>query len=108
MIMEERQILIEQMVSDICSHALRLDDVQLQTFLGWLEAHSSRVKTANQVTIKVAFSDDGSTGERFKEALKGWFESLSISGLPWEYHLILNEIAWLCEPAHMMKLQGRE
>ena len=96
--MEERQIWIEQMVMDISTHALRLDEVRLQSFMGWLEAHSCSVKTARQ----------GSMDEQLKEALKGWLESLPIPGLLWEYHLILNEIAWRREPARMMMLQGLE
>jgi len=93
------------MVSDISSHALRLDGVRLQTFLGWLEAHSSRVKTANQVGIEVAVLGEESVDEQLKNALKGWFESLPLPGLLWEYHLLLNEIAWRREPSRMMKSQ---
>jgi hypothetical protein len=88
--MDERQILIDQMVSDISSHALRLDEVRLQGFLRWLEAHGSRMRH------EIVFDTCHRQGmeERFKSTLKGWFESMSIAGTLWEYHLLLNEIAW--------------
>jgi hypothetical protein len=88
--MDERQILIDQMVSDISSHALRLDEVRLQGFLRWLEAHGSRMKHA------IVFALDHREGMevRFKNTLKGWLEPMPIAGLLWEYHLLLNEIAW--------------
>jgi len=92
--MENMQILIEQMVSDISSQALRLHEIRLQLFLDWLNAHSSKVKTSNQARIEVAVHGKGSMADRLKNGLKGWFESLPIPGLLWEYHLLLDEIAW--------------
>ena len=92
--MNDMQVLIEQMVSDISSQAARLDEVRLQKFLEWLKSHSSKVKTMEQVFIEVAGHAEGSMEDRLKNGLKRWFESLSIQGLLWEYHLLLNEIAW--------------
>ena len=36
--MNDMQVLIEQMVSDISSQAVRLDEVRLQKFLEWLKS----------------------------------------------------------------------
>jgi hypothetical protein len=92
--MENMQILIEQMVSDISTRALQLDELRLQIFLEWLKSHSSKVKTVGQVNIEVAVRGEGSMTDRLKNALKHWFESLPMPGLLWEYHLLLDEIAW--------------
>ena len=92
--MNDMQVLIEQMVSDISSQAARLDEVRLQKFLEWLKSHSSKVKTEEQVHIEVAVHGEGSIDDRLKNGLKRWFESLPMQGLLWEYHLLLNEIAW--------------
>ena len=92
--MNDMQVLIEQMVSDISSQAVRLDEVRLQKFLEWLKSHSSQVKTMEQVFVEVAGHDEGSMEDRLKNGLKGWLESLPIPGLLWEYRLLLNELAW--------------
>ena len=92
--MNDMQVLIEQMVSDISSQAARLDEVRLQKFLEWLKSHSSKVKTVGQVHVEVAVHDEGSMDDRLKNDLNRWFESLPMQGLLWEYHLLLNEIAW--------------
>ncbi len=92
--MNDMQVLIEQMVSDISSQAARLDEVRLQKFLEWLKSHSSKVKTVEQVHIEVAVHGEGRIDDRLKYDLKRWFESLPMPGLLWEYHLLLNEIAW--------------
>ena len=92
--MNDMQVLIEQMVSDISSQAVRLDEVRLHKFLEWLKSHSSKVKTVEQVLFEVAVHDEGSIDDRLKNVLKGWLESLPMPGLLWEYHLLLNEIAW--------------
>ena len=92
--MNDMKILIEQMVSDISSQAVRLDEVRLQKFLEWLKSHSSKVKTVEQVHIEVVIHGKGSIDDRLKNGLKNWFESLPMQGLLWEYHLLLDEIAW--------------
>ncbi len=92
--MNDMQVLIEQMVSDISSQAVRLDEVRLHKFLEWLKSHSSKVKTVGQVHVEVAVHSEGSIDDRLKNSLKGWLESLPMPGLLWEYHLLLNEIAW--------------
>lgn len=88
------QILIEQMVSDISSQAVRLDEVRLQKFLEWLKSHSTKVKTVEQVLVEVAVHGEESIDDRLKNDLKRWFESLPMPGLLWEYRLLLNELAW--------------
>ena len=92
--MNDMQVLIEQMVSDISNEASRLSDIRLRLFLQWLSAHSSKVKQAKQAHIEEAIQDQGSIDDRLKNGLKLWFESLPIPGLLWEYHLILDEINW--------------
>ena len=92
--MNDMQVLIEQMVSDISSQAVRLDEIRLQKFLEWLKSHSSKVKTVGQVHVEVAVHDEGSMDDRLKNDLNRWFESLPMQGLLWEYHLLLNELAW--------------
>ena len=92
--MNDMQVLIEQMVSDISSQAVQLDEVRLQKFLEWLKSHSSKVKTVDQGCVEVAVHGEGSIDDRLKNGLKGWLESLPMPGLLWEYHLLLNEIAW--------------
>jgi hypothetical protein len=92
--MSDMQILIEQMVSDISSQAVRLDEVRLQKFLEWLKSHSSKVNTVEQVHIEVAIHDERRIDDCLKNDLKRWFESLPMPGLLWEYHLLLNEIVW--------------
>ena len=92
--MNDIQVLIEQMVSDISSQAVRLDEVRLQKFLEWLKSHSSMVKTVGQALVEVEVHGEGSIDDRLKNDLKRWFESFPIQGLLWEYRLLLNEVAW--------------
>ena len=92
--MNDMQVLIEQMVSDISSQAVRLDKVRLQKFLEWLKSHSSKVKTVGQVHVEVAVHGEGSIDDRLKNGLKSWLELLPMPGLLWEYRLLLNELAW--------------
>ena len=92
--MNDMQVLIEQMVSDISSQAVRLDEVRLQKFLEWLKSHSSKVKTVEQVLVEVEVHGEGSIDDRLKNDLQRWFESFPIQGLLWEYRLLLNEVAW--------------
>ena len=111
--MEDMQILIEQMVSDISSQAVWLEKVRLQMFVEWLKSHSSKVKTVEQVHVEVAVPDVGSIDDLLKNGLKDWFESLPMPGLLWEYHLLLSEIAWWrdLDPrslARILKSEGGE
>ena len=92
--MNDMQVLIEQMVSNISSQAARLDEIRLQKFLEWLKSHSSKVKTVEQVHVEVAVRGEESIDDRLKNGLKGWLESLPTPGLLWEYRLLLNELAW--------------
>ena len=111
--MNDMQILIEQMVSDISGQTVRLDEVRLQVFLNWLKSHSSKLKTLGQVHVEVAVHGEGKIEDRLKNDLKVWFESLPMPGLLWEYHLLLNEIAWWrdLDPrtlARILRSEGRE
>jgi len=85
--MNTMKVLIEQMVSDISSHLLQLDDLHLHLFLGWLSAHRDKVKAAIRMDIVGLRRSD--MEEQFKLALKTWLECLSVQGMLWESHLIL-------------------
>lgn len=88
--------LIEQMVSDIATQAVRLDELQLRMFLNWLAAHSGRLKAVaeNVVELDVDALRGRDLQERFKSALKDWLESLPEQGVFWEYRTISFEIIW--------------
>lgn len=100
--MSDLNILIEQMAADISCQALRLDDVRLKLFLGWLNAHSVTLETATESEaqslqlgqVDVASIREEQMKERLKAGLQIWFKSLSMQGMLWEYRLILDEIAW--------------
>ncbi len=100
--MNELQILIEQMTSDISSQAMQLHDFRLHLFLKCLNARSILVKnittsdgqTGKQVQVDVEVPCEGNLDQSLKNGLRSWFESLSIPGLLWEFHLLLNEIVW--------------
>ena len=116
--MNDMQILIEQMVSDISGQAVRLDDLRLQLFLNWLNAHSNKVKTitildgqvGEQIQMDVAVRDTESIAERLKTGLRGWFACLPMQGLLWEYHIILDEITWWRDLDHhrLVMIMGSE
>ena len=100
--MNDLQILIEQMVSDISSQSIGLDDLRLRLFLNWLSVHNSQMKTisdfheqvGDRFQKDVVLNKDGNIEERLKTGLKAWFETLPMQGLLWEYRIILDEIAW--------------
>jgi hypothetical protein len=97
--MNDLKELLDQMMVDISNQALRLDDVRLQFFLNWLNAHSSKMQSAlspGQTLIQMDGVQlrQGDLEEQIGSGLKTWFESLPTQGLLWEYHLILIEIAW--------------
>lgn len=100
--MSDMQSLIEQMVSDIYSQAVQLDDFRLRLFLNWLNAHNSQVGTivdpdgqdGKQPQREIEGLRVDTMSDSLKNGLRSWFETLPMQGLLWEYHLILNEIAW--------------
>lgn len=99
--MEPMQTLIDQMISYISFQTDKLDDCRFQLFMKWLKSHSSAVRNAEQVLIEFRPQDLEPVGS-LRNSLKTWFESLPVSGLLWEYQLILTEIRWwgaLDEPA---------
>ena len=92
--MDPLQILIDQLASYVCSQAARLDELRLEMFMMWLKSHSSAVRNAtsadpNHTRIQVKKETCG-----LKDSLKLWFKVLPVSGLIWEYRLILTEISW--------------
>lgn len=90
--MNELNVLIEQMVSDIAAQACQLVDLRLRLFLDWLAAHSGRVEDAVEPALSGLHRPD--TEEKFRAGLKSWLESLPVQGRLREYRLILDEIAW--------------
>lgn len=90
--MSELKVLIEQMVIDISGQTFQLDDLRLRLFITWLTAHSGKVKAVIQLNV-VEFQRS-EMEQRFKLALRTWFEPLPVQGMLWEYRLILDEIAW--------------
>ena len=83
-------ILVDRLASCICFQAARLDEIRLQMFMTWLKSHSSTVQNtlfnhADQVNEQVC---------GLKKSLMLWFGMLPLSGLIWEYRLILTEIRW--------------
>lgn len=92
----EIQTLIDQMASDITSQAFRLESPRLHLFLEWLVSHSSRFRTdgINQL--------EAHDRNQLELNLKAWLQSLPLTGLLWEYRLLLDEIAWWrdIDPVH--------
>jgi hypothetical protein len=114
MTMNNMKVLIEPMLLGICNPIRQLSGIRLELFLEWLMAH-----------CRDAFLPDGSERsgpkqlarwetarleEYLKSALGGWFESLALPGLLWEYHLILNEVSyWLdLDPRQLARLLESE
>jgi hypothetical protein len=90
--MSEMNDLIEQMVAEISTQALQLEERRLRLFLNWLMDHSSGMK-GSLGTFEPG-SGDAVIQERFRSALKTWLQSLSAQGLLWEYQTIIGEIRW--------------
>ena len=72
--------LLPNIVAGICLHANTLDEICLRNFLDWLQAHH-RVDKPIQTQDLPAY-------------LETWLTSLSPAGMLWEFHLLLDEIAW--------------
>jgi hypothetical protein len=90
--MSDLDVLIEQMVSDLSTQALQLEDRRLRLFLNWLMDHSSEIK--GSLGVIVTGLKDADMQERFQSALKTWLQSLPAQGLLWEYRTITGEIGW--------------
>jgi hypothetical protein len=86
--MDEIQTLIGQMASDIAGIAVRLEPSRSRLFLEWLVSHSSKVQTTAISQLEI------NDGKQLESTLKAWFQSLPLTGLLWEYRLILAEVAW--------------
>jgi hypothetical protein len=91
--MEPMQTLIDQMAFYICLQAAKLDKLRLQMFMSWLRSHSSIVRNTECARLETEIQYKDETGG-LKDGLKLWFKGLSVSGLIWEYRLILTEIRW--------------
>jgi hypothetical protein len=90
--MSDMDVLIEQMVFDLSTQALQLEDRRLRLFLNWLMDHSSEMKAS--LGVIVTGLKDTDMQERFQSALKTWLQSLPAQGLLWEYRTITGEIRW--------------
>lgn len=94
--MSDLQILIQQMAADITTQAGLLEQVRLERFMEWLVSHSSKVRGTGEPLTWM------SSREQMELKLDTWFQSLPVSGLLWEYRLILDEIVWWrdVDPSH--------
>ena len=94
--MSDLQILIRQMAADITAKACVLEQVRLERFMEWLVSHSSKVRGNGEPLTWM------SSREQMELKLNTWFQSLPVSGLLWEYRLILDEIVWWrdVDPSH--------
>jgi len=90
--MNDLDVLIEQMVSDLSTQAFQLEERRLQLFLIWLMDHSSEMK--GSFGKYEPGSGDADMQEGFRSALKTWLQSLPTQGLLWEYQTITGEIRW--------------
>ena len=91
---KQMEILIDTMVSYITSQAARLDDLRLQLFLRWLKSHSSAVRNGESNPVEVQSQNKENRRGCLQKSLKLWLKALPLSGLIWEYQLVLAEIRW--------------
>lgn len=94
--MNDLNVLIEQMVTEIWSRAYQLDDPRLGMFLHWLSTHSVEMKRTSgdfldmdHIALRGLVIE-----EHFKLALRGWLQSIPVRGLLWEYGTVTAEIDW--------------
>ena len=86
--MDEMEIPIEQMASDVANQAFDLEPSRLRLFLEWLVSHGSMVRGSESIRFETK------DREQVESKLKAWFESLPPDGLAWEYSLLLGEVSW--------------
>jgi hypothetical protein len=86
--MDEMEIPIEQMASDIANQAFDLEPSRLCLFLEWLVSHSFKVQATGLSQLET------NDRKQLESNLKTWFQSLPVTGLLWEYRLLLDEVAW--------------
>jgi hypothetical protein len=86
--MDEMEISIEQMASEVAGQAFQLEPSRLRLFLEWLVSHSSLVRGSESIRFETK------DREQVESKLKAWFESLPPDGLAWEYSLLLGEVSW--------------
>ena len=78
--MVDEQLTVAGMVDEIQVCFEELDPVRKYMFIRWLQAHSSRVKTAVSIS----------------EGLTVWLEGMHYDNLRWEFRIIMDEIDWWC------------
>jgi hypothetical protein len=86
--MDEIQTLIDQMASDVARLSFQLESSRLRLFLEWLVSHSSKVRANGLARLET------NDRKQLETNLKMWLQSLPVTGLLWEYRLLLDEIAW--------------
>ena len=94
--MNEMDVVIEQMVSEIWAWVYQLDDPRLEMFLDWLTMHSAEMQRTfgnfldmDHVVLRGVVIEG-----QFRLALKGWLQSIPVQGLLWEYKTVVAEIDW--------------
>lgn len=94
--MNELDVVIEQMVSEIWARVHQLDDPRLEMFLDWLTMHSVEMKKTfgnfldmDHVALRGVVIEG-----QFRLALKSWLQSIPVQGLLWEYKAVVAEIDW--------------
>ena len=94
--MNDPEVLIDRMVSEIAIQIWQLDDMRMHRFFNWLTAHRVEMKdllgTIREVDMSTFRGCEGQT--RFRVALKTWMQSLPVRGLLWEYRTLSAEIGW--------------
>ncbi len=86
----ECNALIVAALSGICDQARSLSGIRLEMFLGWLSAHCHPIDIKSPGACRDWVRVEG----HLRAVLGAWFESLSLPGLLWEYHLVLTEIGY--------------
>lgn len=90
----ECNALIDAALSGVCDQARSLSGIRLEMFLGWLSAHCHPIDLKSPGVEEIACRDWARVEGHLRAALGAWFESLSLPGLLWEYHLVLTEIGY--------------
>ncbi len=74
---------IADLVAEIVVRLPALDANRREMFFRWLQVHHH--------------SDVRVTATNLEQCLTTWLGTLPVEGMNWEYHLMLNEIAWWCD-----------
>jgi len=101
----ECNALIDPALSGICDQARSLSGIRLEMFLEWLAAHCHPMDSEGPGAEEIACQDWARLEGHLRAVLGAWFESLSLPGLLWEYHLVLTEIGYWREIG-LQQLEG--